>query len=98
MREKATYDDLYDCLSFTVGKIGPEMIRELEDQQYRAQHLRLGMYVHLSRWEVEGLVKSRYKEGQSSDGPRQREYLRISTERPKKLLDGLEGKLVPDPA
>ena len=99
--DKASYTDLYETLSYTLWKTGLEVIRELEGQGKPASHMRGIMYIHLSEWEDEGLIKARNRPltpEQMAVGLTmpQREYRRTSTGTPKKLSEGgLEGCLVP---
>jgi hypothetical protein len=99
----ATYMEFYESLSFTVWKTGLEVMKELAGQEMKVGHFRGIMYVQLSRWEEAVLIQSRLRnptdERRPTDSPpRQREYLRISTGTPEKLLEdqsGLEDCLNP---
>ncbi len=101
---RATYDELYDTLSYQVWKTGREMRNELEEEGKGAGHMRGTMYVYLNNWEEHGLIKSRKRPLTEAEKNKRltipsREYLRISTGEPKKLFEGtggLEGKLIPE--
>lgn len=113
---KAHIFDLYDKLSLVEWKTGRELIEELNKEGYKTAHLGGTMYVYLSMWEDENYIKSQKREITEEEfqlwedlGYRrenklpQREYLRKSTGKPRKLLEqlteeigDLEKNLVPE--
>ena len=58
MKPKASYEDLFNALSYHVAKTGIELRKEVENQGPRTEHMIGMMYVHLKKWKEEGFVKS----------------------------------------
>lgn len=62
MKRKATWDDLFEaipvCPEYSTGL---EILRSMEDQDFSVRGMRGVMYVHLSEWQDQGLVNSRYR-------------------------------------
>lgn len=96
-KPKATYEDLYNTLSFTKWKTGLELIKELESNGKRAGHFRGTMYVYLAQWEDDGFIRVREREPSDLERENQRkykyklskarEYIRTSTGTPKGIFN-----------
>lgn len=79
MNLKATYQDIYDCLSFHKWKTLPEIKSELKEEGRSVRYLSGFVYARLSIWEKQGYIKSRKREKQNFQVkayPRQTEYLK----------------------
>tara|TARA_Y100000310_G_scaffold345580_1_gene466870 strand:- start:1017 stop:1298 length:282 start_codon:yes stop_codon:yes gene_type:complete len=91
--EKADPMDLYHTLSYTEWKTGSELLEALSDTGMSTNYVNRSIFFHLYQWEELGLISSRLREE-----TRRREYLRISTGEPEKLMNKLgelERKLIP---
>jgi len=79
MKRKATLCDLYNTLSYREWKTEPELIEELEKQGMKAGHF---------RWEQQGYITSRERElSMVAAALKLREYLRVSTGIPEKIIE-----------
>ncbi|MBS3152510.1 hypothetical protein J4230_03820 [Candidatus Woesearchaeota archaeon] len=88
MKRKATLCDLYNTLSYREWKTEPELIEELEKQGMKAGHFRGTMYINFYQWEQQGYITSRERElSMVAAALKLREYLRVSTGIPEKIIE-----------
>jgi len=59
MKPTATYQDIYDCISFRRWKTLPEIKSELKREGKSVRYMSSFVYARLSKWEDEGYIKSR---------------------------------------
>ena len=96
MNLRATYQDIYDCISFHKWKTFPEIKSELKEEGKTVMYLSGFVYAKLSRWGEEGYIKSRKREKQNFHARgylRQTEYLKVPSGVPVEFRHN-EGHLV----